>query len=293
MFTTLVYRGTYKFLPQQPRHLSSEDDARAGAVRALVEPRQLGQLAVAPAVRALVEPRQLGQLVVAPFVDHPAEEGVRYVVVGRRALGGDRILGRLGREGRLAEGDKAVEEVVDGGHLLRARWDRARRRCARGVAADVLLVRLDGLRLGKVEVRRGRLVVEEVEVALVVAFGHWARAAVCVLGRGLPRLDAVRAALREGGNDVNLPGLIVDVDLRGRLIVAVGVALREVGVAIDLGRAVVVYIVQEGVVRQGGPLRVGVAVVRDEHVVVQLEGVGVVMGLLVVALVLEAPRTVI
>jgi len=72
----------------------------------------------------------------------------------------------------------------------------------------------------------------------------------------------------------------------------VGVALREVGGAVDLGRAVVVRIVQEGVVRQGGPLRVGVAVVRVEHVVVQLEGVGVVMGVLVVALVLEAPRAV-
>ena len=63
-------------------------------------------------------------------------------------------------------------------------------------------------------------------------------------------------------------------------------------VAVDLGRAVVVHIVQEGVVRQGGPLRVGVAVVRVEHVVVQLEGVGVVMGVLVVALVLEVPRAV-
>jgi len=149
---------TNKVLPQ-PRRLSSEDDARAGAVRALVEPRQLGQLAVAPAVRALVERRQLGQLVVARFVYHLAEEGVRHVVVGWQALGGDRLVGRLGREGRLAEGDEAVEEVVDEGHLLRARWDRTRRRYARGVAADVLLVRLDGLRLGEVGVRQGRLVV--------------------------------------------------------------------------------------------------------------------------------------
>ena len=117
------------------------------------------QLVVAPAVRALVEPRQLGQLVVAPFVDHLAEEGVRHVVVGRQALGGDRLVRRLGREGRLAEGDGAVKEVIDWGHLLRARWDRAQRRCACGVAADVLLVRLDGLRLGEVGVRQGRLVV--------------------------------------------------------------------------------------------------------------------------------------
>jgi len=42
-------------------------------------------------VRALVEPRQLGQLVVAPLVDHLAEEGVRNVVGGRRALGDGRL----------------------------------------------------------------------------------------------------------------------------------------------------------------------------------------------------------
>jgi len=51
-----------------------------------------------------------------------------------------------------------------------------------------------------------------------------------VLGRVLPRLDAVGAALRKGGDDVDLLGLVVDIDLRGRLVVAVGVALREVGV---------------------------------------------------------------
>jgi len=47
-------------------------------------------------VRALVEPRQLGQLVVAPLVDHLAEEGVCNVIGGRRALGGGRLIGRLG-----------------------------------------------------------------------------------------------------------------------------------------------------------------------------------------------------
>jgi len=112
-------------------------------------------------VRALVEPRQLGQLVVAPLVDHLAEEDVRNVVGGRRALGGGRLVGRLGG-GRHVErrcvagyvdehvvalqlaalldapavddavaveaevvGDEAVEEVVDGGHLLRARYGAA------------------------------------------------------------------------------------------------------------------------------------------------------------------------
>ena len=103
-------------------------------------------------VRALVKPRQLGQLVVAPLVDHLAEESVRNVV------GGPAVDDAVAVKAEVV-GDEAVKEVIDGGHLLQARWDRTRRRCARGVAADVLLVHLDGLRLGKVGVRRGRLVV--------------------------------------------------------------------------------------------------------------------------------------
>ena len=116
-----------------------------------------------------------------------------------------------------------------------------------------------------------------------------ARKTEYTFGHVRPGRDVVDAALHEDGPVVDLPELqVAGVVLRGGGLVVVGqrgpsvavlgvvgVALREVGVAVDLGLVVVLaghgIALDLGLPLLGGPLRVG-AVVRVEPSVVRLGG---------------------